>query len=1243
MEILFSPVVDEDSNTTNPGSTTDIPCRCNQSKIFNQKRKINDFMYILAIFFIVISCTHTLCLANFSRRRPSPWNVMDSHDLDSPPSDYNDDNVKKCQGEYLDGYSLSGGTKAGRYENIGNNITDITDCSNLCCQKDDCSLAIMLLYPKSSSKSCFNVHCYDAYDTKGCKPVISVKSRYHPFIFKKIEIPIDVKTPSLNSNSATINLSNPITSASRDNLDNNVDYEKSKDDGICQKYSGSVCANIIDSTKYYHYSTHNGSILDARLRKPIDLLRARFLTDKCSKLAIQAICYRFYPQCLDPLNPKPISICDDYCDKLINGDCAVEFEKANVVTYLQKVIPGCDKPHTNTLTTGCIHLSDETSDGSSDESSSQEEIEKTINERSSVGELEINDTPMNTSITHTVSAQTSSSTTTTTIPPNVTTVVPTPSTSKSAITKILTTTTKVPSTPKQVTTVKGVISSVPPFVTNNVSKPTFVDVKTADAKETSLKVASVSASTAPPTVPVHVDEEIRVSAGDNTDITLPTNYVSLFASTWPKDEGDYTYKWTQISSPAKSHGYIEGATTKNVKLTNLDVIGTYTFKLEVLSTLKKGKHGVGFVNITVKSPTRINHPPRAEITQKETVIQLPTNTVILDGSKSTDDVKIVSYKWEELKGPMKEKSFVTSSKDSQILQLKNLVAGVYKFRLTVTDSNGETDNTEASLTVKKEPDYPPKANAGNDVVIHLPNNSVVLNGNKSTDDKGSLKYQWSKSSDSPPCDMTGSDKSQLMASRLKEGSYQFKLTVTDASGQTDATSVKVVVLPEKNTAPVAIAGDDKEIIYPDDSTTLDGSKSNDNSKIVSFKWEQVSGPKKAKLTSATEKKVHLSDLVVGTYVMKLTVVDDKNLVGTDSIKVYVKKDHNEHPVAIAGRPVTIFLPGRSVTLDGSKSHDDELIDQYLWTRAGLSPAAGVVVNHSDHQAILHLTDLVKGRYIFDLTVTDNKGLIGTDSVTIEVLENPSSLGLVELHIFLDIDNFSEENKKQLIRKISVILEVGKEFVIVEEIAGATYGKGVMILFYVKDSTTERILDGKYVADLLKHKVGFGGKLFEYTMQRVEPYICRNNCSEHGYCDKSTKQCVCDSFWTANFIKARFGEKESNCDWSILYLSVAVFGLFLMLIGVAWAVCFCFARKKRNKRRARYRALRTTDPETKEEILLIPKGMKAKFSANSLTFTESDEDSEQETTVFDKKKLVNGHVRMNGTANGSVAKYLEKNF
>ena len=92
------------------------------------------------------------------------------------------------------------------------------------------------------------------------------------------------------------------------------------------------------------------------------------------------------------------------------------------------------------------------------------------------------------------------------------------------------------------------------------------------------------------------------------------------------------------------------------------------------------------------------------------------------------------------------------------------------------------------------------------------------------------------------------------------------------------------------------------------------------------------------------------------------------------VTVHVKKDHNSPPVAVVSHAeVTVYLPTRDVVVDGTKSHDDEIIEKFKWTRAGLSPAAGVVMNGSDTKPMLKLTNLVKGRYIFDLTVTDNKG------------------------------------------------------------------------------------------------------------------------------------------------------------------------------------------------------------------------------------------------------------------------------
>jgi len=104
------------------------------------------------------------------------------------------------------------------------------------------------------------------------------------------------------------------------------------------------------------------------------------------------------------------------------------------------------------------------------------------------------------------------------------------------------------------------------------------------------------------------------------------------------------------------------------------------------------------------------------------------------------------------------------------------------------------------------------------------------------------------------------------------------------------------------------------------------------------------------------------------------------------------------------------------------------------------------------------------------------------------------------------------------------------------------------------------------------------------------------------------------------------------------LSVVIFGIAMSLIGLTWALCFCFSRRKRLRRKARYIPLKSEDhDESKEEIMMISKG-NGKYFAHSLTLSESEEDSEEENTLFDKKRLGNGNGPLNGNANGSVKLY-----
>ena len=65
------------------------------------------------------------------------------------------------------------------------------------------------------------------------------------------------------------------------------------------------------------------------------------------------------------------------------------------------------------------------------------------------------------------------------------------------------------------------------------------------------------------------------------------------------------------------------------------------------------------------------------------------------------------------------------------------------------------------------------------------------------------------------------------------------------------------------------------------------------------------------------------------------------LKANPSPPLFLWLENNSPPRAHAGGKHVLVLPNNSVTLDGSRSADDQGIVSYLWIRDGQSPAAGV--------------------------------------------------------------------------------------------------------------------------------------------------------------------------------------------------------------------------------------------------------------------------------------------------------------
>ncbi|XP_072184984.1 dyslexia-associated protein KIAA0319 homolog isoform X4 [Excalfactoria chinensis] len=743
----------------------------------------------------------------------------------------------------------------------------------------------------------------------------------------------------------------------------------------------------------------------------------------------------------------------------------------------------------------------------------------------------------------------------------------------------------------------------------------------------------------PPATAAKADavKELIVSAGDNVEVMLPKDEVELnaFVVPPPPTETSYNYEWRLISHPADYGGEMERRYTQTLKLSHLSV-GLYAFKVTVSG---ENAFGEGFVNVTVKPAIRINQPPVAVASPKVQEVSLPTTSTFIDGSQSTDDMKIVSYHWEEIKGPLREQK---ASADTPVLHLSNLVLGNYTFRLTVIDSDGAANSTIASLSVNKPVDYPPIANAGPNQAVTLPQNFITLNGNQSSDDHEIVSYEWSLSprSKDKVVAMQGVRTPYLQLSAMQEGDYTFQLTVTDSARQQSTAEVTLIVQPENNSPPVAVAGPDKELTFPVESTTLDGSRSQDDQGIVLYHWENISGPSYVQMENGDKAIATVSGLQVGTYRFRLTVKDQQGLSNACMLSITVKEENNSPPRAHAGGKHVLVLPNNSVTLDGSRSADDQGIVSYLWIRDGQSPAAGDVIHGSDHEAILQLTNLVEGIYVFHLKVTDAKGDSDIDSATVEVRPDPKKSGLVELILQVEVGQLSEQQKDTLVRQLAVLLNVLDSDIKVQKIQ-AFSDISTAVVFYVQNGHPSKVIKASDVSralhvQLLKEKADF----LLFKVLRVDTAACLLKCSGHGHCDPITKRCICYQLWMENLINRYLNDGESNCEWSILYVTLSAFITIVVMIGLAWfCICCCKSRKRTKiRKKTKYTILDNIDEQ--ERMELRPKyGIKHRSTEHnsSLMVSESEFDSDQDT-IFSRERIEreNPKTLMNGSIRNGVS-------
>jgi|GEM_PF-5439686 len=354
-----------------------------------------------------------------------------------------------------------------------------------------------------------------------------------------------------------------------------------------------------------------------------------------------------------------------------------------------------------------------------------------------------------------------------------------------------------------------------------------------------------------------IDELPIVDAGDAKEITLPTDSVTLMGSGSDPDGGSVTYLWTK---PSGSSATIQDAGSANAKVSNL-LEGTYTFNLRVTDDENNEVNDQVTVTVNPEENTGGGTPTIATGTLYEAednyeIVFDPSSRDIGRfgaGTASNGNVVAIFDRRDKIKipftvdGAQPVKYIVkVRVRSGNINTATRYWPGGYLFDLdgapiTLTGDpsslSGFTNNlggaywgdmvsdtllsntSEHFIEITSNLDWAavdylevvvfsgstttpidelPIANAGNDIEITLPTNSVTLIGSGNDPDGGAVTYLWSQQSGNFAIIQNEDSASTKINGLLVQGEYTFNLKVTDDENNEVNDQVTITVLEEES-------------------------------------------------------------------------------------------------------------------------------------------------------------------------------------------------------------------------------------------------------------------------------------------------------------------------------------------------------------------------------------------------------------------------------------------------------------
>jgi hypothetical protein len=273
---------------------------------------------------------------------------------------------------------------------------------------------------------------------------------------------------------------------------------------------------------------------------------------------------------------------------------------------------------------------------------------------------------------------------------------------------------------------------------------------------------------------------------------------------------------------------------------------------------------------------------------------------------------------------------------------------------------------ELSCETCQQINKPPVADAGDDQVITLPIDSVLLDGSASHDPDGSIaRFQWSKVSG--PSAFPVANIAKPLLKNLSAGTYVFELMVTDNQGLSGRDTVMIIVdaVLMPNHPPIANAGPDQTIILPENSVNLDGSNSSDpDNNITTYKWTKVSGPSTFNITGPSAMQTSVTGLVKGVYQFELQVTDAGGIVDKDTMEVKLIENSVVSVCIIPGATKVASFSAARVDL-ASTICNNKFYYSDGWTMDVFDPVSNTIIASSSlsmHRS--HVSAITAGDKVF---------------------------------------------------------------------------------------------------------------------------------------------------------------------------------------------------------------------------------------------------------------------------------------